>query len=121
MAIQRRRLYSPQRRSLCSPQRRRLCSHQRRRLYCLTGVMAARGLLANPALFSNNCNQVPLTCVVDYLKLALELGMFLCSLYLPNDVVDIYQKYIGAFDVCWFLFNTCRFFNCTFVSHIISI
>ena len=35
--------------------------------------MSARGILANPALFEGH-SHVPLECVVDYLKLALEYG-----------------------------------------------
>eukprot|EP00474_Spongospora_subterranea_P002720 CRZ03178.1 hypothetical protein [Spongospora subterranea] len=37
------------------------------------GVMCARGILANPALFVG-AHQVPLQCAIDYLRLALEYG-----------------------------------------------
>ena len=37
------------------------------------GVMSARGVLANPALFAGYAT-CPLACAVDYLKLALEYG-----------------------------------------------
>ena len=37
------------------------------------GVMCARGLLANPALFEGH-DTVPLQCVIDYLEFGLQYG-----------------------------------------------
>lgn len=57
------------------------------------GVMSARGILANPALFAGY-KQVPLDCVKEYLDLALQYGgrfsvhhhhlMFMLQRYLPR-------------------------------------
>mmetsp|Transcript_39915 Transcript_39915/g.78474 ORF Transcript_39915/g.78474 Transcript_39915/m.78474 type:complete len:97 (+) Transcript_39915:62-352(+) len=37
------------------------------------GVMSARGILANPAMF-NGDSTIPVACLRDYLQLALEYG-----------------------------------------------
>ncbi|KAF2354080.1 tRNA-dihydrouridine synthase [Trinorchestia longiramus] len=43
------------------------------RLTGVRGVMAARGLLANPALFSGD-DYTPLSCITDWVSLSLETG-----------------------------------------------
>lgn len=42
-------------------------------LFSTTGVMAARGLLANPAMFAGY-EETPLTCIEDWIEIALEHG-----------------------------------------------
>lgn len=42
-------------------------------LFSTTGVMAARGLLANPAMFAGY-EETPLTCIEDWIDIALEHG-----------------------------------------------
>lgn len=37
------------------------------------GIMSARGILANPALYAGY-KDIPMECIIDYLKLALEYG-----------------------------------------------
>lgn len=42
-------------------------------ILCLLGVMAARGLLANPAMFTG-CEDTPLECVWDWVDISVEQG-----------------------------------------------
>lgn len=67
-------------------------------VFFFAGVMVARGLLANPAMFAGY-EETPLKCIWDWVDIALELGTpFMCFhqhlMYMMEKITSRQEKRI---------------------------